>query len=221
MGAQVNLPGLVFQRERGGGQVAAAALRAEQIRREQLATRREEIIYPVKAYGPWVILVAVVILILWGGTRMIRAYELRLRAIPRDARGDAPVLILNQGRQLVAYDPDRAFGPATVFGDAVEQPQLAAPDVQERVTLRDQTIDAVTRGLAGSKRQRPARQRAAQIMTRQPPPTIKGPIRVVDPRRVRGWLQDVTPQALRNALTIDADVDVMEVNDDDVTNSQG
>ena len=176
----------------------------------------------MRAYGPWVILVAVVILILWGGYRMIRAYELRLRAIPRDARGDAPVLILNQGRQLVAYDPDRAFGPATVFGDKVQQPELAAPDVQERVTLRDQTIDAVSRGLAGGTSRRPSRRKAAQLMAGQPPPAIKGPIRVVEPRRVRGWLQDVTPQALRNALTIDAiDADVMEVNDDDVTHSQG
>ncbi len=188
-------------------QAVEEALRKERIRREQLVTRQEEIVYPVKAYGPWVILLALVGLILWGGHGILKAYMLRLRAIQRDERGDAPVLILNQGRQIVAYDPDRAFGPALLMGrdGQVTQPQLAPPELQGPVTLRDQTIDAVTRGRPGNA---PSAQqkRAAQAMVAQPPPTRPtpaGPVRIVEARQVRGWLKDVTPQALRGMLTLD------------------
>lgn len=186
-------------------QASETAMRAEQIRREQLATQREEIVYPVRAYGPWVILAAVVLLILWGGYGVIKAYTLRLRVIQRDERGDAPLILLEQRRAIGLFDSDKGFWPALVFGrdGQVQQPQLAPPELQERVTMRDQTIDAVTRGLPGNATRRPAGRRAAQIIAQQPPPAITGPVQIVEPQQVRGWLRDVTPQALRNVLQSD------------------
>lgn len=189
-------------------QRAEAALHAEQVQQAQLETRRQRIVYPVKAYGPWVALLAFVAVLIWGGYRLIRAYEIRLRSVQRDARGDAPVLVFQQGKRIVAYDPDRSVGPATVFDADVHQPQLTDPDTQERTTARDQTIDLGSRGLP----QRTARRGVSQAKARQllqqasQGPGSTGPVRVVPPARVRPWLREVRPQALRHALTVEGEV---------------
>ncbi len=185
-----------------------ATIQAAEAARAELATRREEVIYPVKAYGPWVILAVVLIWALWAGYRLMRAWELRLRAVPRDARGDAPVLLLDQrGGNFVILDPDRAFGPATVVGETVTQPALAAPELQERTTARDQAIDLASRGVPQARSQaagQPSVRQAAQLMG--PPRALVGPVRVIPPARIRGWLRDVEPQALRDALTVEGEV---------------
>jgi chemotaxis protein histidine kinase CheA len=189
-------------------QRAEAALHAEQVQQAQLETRRQRIVYPVKAYGPWVALLAFVTVLIWGGYRLIRAYEIRLRSVKRDARGDAPVLVFQQGKRIVAYDPDRSVGPATIFDTDVHQPQLTDPDTQERTTARDQTIDLGSRGLP----QRTARRGVSQAKARQllqqasQGPASTGPVRVVPPARIRPWLREVRPQALRHALTVEGEV---------------
>ena len=191
-------------------QRTAAALQAEQVQQAQLETRRQRIVYPVRAYGPWAVLLALVAVVIWGGTRLIRAVEIRLRSIQRDARGDAPVLVFQQGKRIVAYDPDRAVGPATVFAEDVTQPQLADPTVQERTTARDQTIDLRSRGVPRRSKQGVSQRQAQRLLQRASAgsPTDHR-VQVVAPQRVRPWLREVRPQALRKALTIDGEAEVL------------
>lgn len=181
---------------------------AEAQRRAAVDAQRERMLMPLVTYGPWVLLVALALLTGYGVLRAIAVLELRARAIRRDARGDAPLLVLPHGRGVVVYDGDRAFGPATVVdADSVTMPALVATEQQASVTMRDQAVDLATRGLprpdqAGQGRQRAMAQRLA--LTGAPPQ-----VRVIDPQAVRSWLQDVTPQAL--ALTMrDVEVEVME-----------
>jgi hypothetical protein len=149
-------------------------------------------------------------LLVWGGYRAIRALEMRLRAIHRDARGDAPLMIFQQGGRIVAYDPDRAFGPATVFDAEVTQPQLTEPAAQERTTARDQTIDLTSRGLPQAQRRTrrvsPAQGRKLLERASTQTPAASGPVQVVPPARIRPWLREVRPQAVRNALIVEGEV---------------
>lgn len=134
-------------------QAAVAAIRAEQVERERLATQRERIIYPVKAFGPWVLAIAALVVLLWGLFRFIGAAEMQLRAVRRDSRGDAPLLIMQQGRHLMVYDADRSPGAAiTMLNGAIEQPALADAEAQGMVTARDQAIDMAHRGLPAQTR---------------------------------------------------------------------
>ena len=152
---------------------ARATIQAAEVYRAELAAERDRIVTPIKAWGPWVLIVVSAITFLVGAWRLFRGLEMRLRALPRDRRGDAPLLVMDQrGGQIVVYDPDRALGPATVIGREVTQPQLAPPEDQERVTARDQAIDLAHRGSTGQARSPTARQRqAAQLMsTLKPPP---------------------------------------------------
>jgi len=168
----------------------AQAARAEQAR---LEAERARLVYPVRAYGPWLILAVAVILLAWGGYLAFPALATRLRAVPRDQRGDAPVLLLPKpGGGVVVLDPDRSFGPAVVIDGEVTQPQLAPPEYQDRTTARDQAVDLVTRGLPGQRRRR--RRASTPLLNpgRQRPPVV----RVVPPEAVKPWLEEVEPKVL-------------------------
>jgi len=190
-------------------QAANDALRAEQLAREQLTTRRERLVYPVKAYGPWAMLIAAVGVIIWGAWRIIRASEHRLAAVPRDARGDAPLIPVRlPGGGIAWYDPDRNFGPTLVVDQQgqVSQPPLASAEAQERVTARDQAIDLAHRGLpdAAAAPKRVTPRQAAALAQSTASPSLE--VQVVDPAQVRTWLRDVEPQALQQALTFEEEV---------------
>ncbi len=182
---------------------AIDAINAEIVERERLTTERERLVYPVRAYGPWALLIAVVAMILWGGWRLVRSYEMRLRAIPRDARGDAPVLVLQQGGRTQVIDVDPyLYGAAVIDADGdIRQPQLTAdPEQQERIKRRDQVIDLLSRGLPGGNRsRRPGPAQAGKLMGGQGLPSA-GPVRVIDPQQVRPWIRDVERQALAGAV---------------------
>ena len=178
-----------------------AAESAAAARRAELATRREELIYPLKAYGPWALVVLLAGLFAFAAIRFIKAAEVRARAIRRDARGDAPLLAFPNGRGgMLVYDPDRSFGPVAVLDGEVSMPSLVDEDQQAAVTMRDQAVDLATRGLPRKERQRSqsTRRRQAQrlAMTGAPPR-----VQVIPPTRVAAWLQDVRPKAL--AMTIE------------------
>lgn len=188
---------------------ADEALRAEQLERERLATQRERIVYPVRAYGPWLILLCAAGMLIWGAYRFIRVGELRAQAVPRDARGDAPLIPVRlPGGGIVWLDLDIANGPVTVItGDGeVSQPMLAAPEVQERTKARDQAIDLVHRGLPSQTPRRVTPQQAARLAQTNPAPQLTGPVQIIDPAQVRKWLQEVEPQALSGALIVEGEV---------------
>lgn len=170
----------------------AEAARAEQAR---LEAERERLTYPVRAYGPWVMIIATFALMIWAARRLTRAVENRIRAIPRDPRGDAPILVLPlQGGGEVIVDPDRSFGPALEIRGGVAQPQLAPPDYQAAVTARDQAVDLVNRGLPG---QAPRRRRL--------PPGFDGGLRrVMVLRRLdQAAMAGILPPPMAQALEAD------------------
>ena len=176
--------------------VAAAAIataQAAQAEQARLEAERARLVYPVRAYGPWVVLAVTVILLTWGGYLAFPALAARLRAVPRDRRGDAPVLLLPKpGGGIVVVDPDRSFGPATVIDTEVTQPQLVPPEYQDRTTARDQAVDLVTRGLPGERRKRRWTPTALLNPGRQRPPVV----RVVPPEAVKPWLEEVEHKVL-------------------------
>ena len=178
-----------------------AAESAAAIRQAELATKREELIYPLKAYGPWALVVLLAGLFAFAAIRFIKAAEVRARAIRRDARGDAPLLAFPNGRGgMLVYDPDRSFGPVAILDGEVSMPSLVDEDQQAAVTMRDQAVDLATRGVASPPRKRSSstRKRQAQrlAMTGAPPR-----VQVIPPTKVAAWLQDVRPKAL--AMTIE------------------
>ncbi len=187
-----------------------ATVQAAQADKARLDAERERMIYPLKAFGPWAILAMAVVFILWGGYRLVGALEMRLRVVNRDARGDAPLLVLRTGRLGIAVvDADRSMGPATLLmNDSVSQPALADPDRQAQVTARDQAVDLAHRGLpAGSEAQKKRVAQAARMLTAEPQPEPVEPrplpagLRIVPPAEVRRWLDDVKPKALAAAIT--------------------
>ncbi|MEA3397439.1 MAG: hypothetical protein U9R05_08260, partial [Chloroflexota bacterium] len=145
---------------------AIATVQAAEAEKAELEAKRARLTYPVRAYGPWVILCAAVALLLWGLYRLIQAEVIRRRVIQRDARGDAPLVVVERpGGEIVVFDPDRGFWPVTVI-DAqgqVTQPALAPPELQERVTARDQAVDLATRGLPGRTPRRNSTAAARQL----------------------------------------------------------
>jgi len=167
---------------------------AQEMRREEMRTRRDEITYPIRAYGPWLLVAVGMVAFVWGFYTVLRGLEVQLRAV-RDGNGDVSFVVVQEQRRRVAVvNPRRALGPALVFDGEVRQPQLIADDVQERVTARDQSVALARASAAASQ--------ASQPGTEITPGAFYG-VRVVDPDRVRAWLRDVRAQVLQRALTME------------------
>ncbi|MDR7427974.1 MAG: hypothetical protein QN160_09970 [Armatimonadota bacterium] len=170
----------------------AEAARAEQA---HLEAERERLTYPLRAYGPWVMGFTIFALMAWAARRLTRAAENRIRAIPRDPRGDAPILVLPmRGGGEVVVDPDRSFGPALEIRGGVTQPQLAPPEYQAAVTARDQAVDLINRGLPG---QAPRRRRLPGGLPGLVPPS-PAIVRVVPPEQIHPWLEEVEAKMLED-----------------------
>ncbi len=176
---------------------------AEERRRAAQKARRDEMLLPFTTYGPWVIGVILIGVLIYGLIRLIITFELRGRAIKRDARGDAPLMVMRNGRATVIYDADRMFGPITrMEAGGISMPALVDDAYQAQVTMRDQAVDLATRHLPqadADRRGMNSRQRAAAklAMTGNGAPPV---VRVIDAQAVRGWLQEVNPQALQLSM---------------------
>jgi len=176
------------------------ALIAERNRLER-EDRIREMLLPFTTYGPWVIGALLIAVLVYGLVRLIVTMELRGRAIKRDERGDAPLLLLRNGRgEMVIFDGDRAFGPATRMDrSGISMPALVDDEYQAQVTMRDQAVDLATRHLPQRDREMNKRQRAAArklAMTASSPQTV----RVIDAQCIQPWLNDVRPQALELSM---------------------
>jgi hypothetical protein len=164
----------------------------------RMAAERQRTINKVQAAAPWVILAIAVPLVaylawIWGNTE-----ALRRRAIPRDPRGDAPILILDDHRHRNVIDPDLFFGAVVSIGKSgqPEAPMLSAPELQSQVKARDQAVDLVSRGLPGQS----PRRRALPAFPQPPSNPLLGNVRVVESEEVKDWLSDVLPRIQRQAL---------------------
>src|SRR5574341_366002 len=177
---------------------ALQTAQAAQADMARLAAERQRTINKIQAAAPWIILAIAVPLVtylawIWGNTE-----ALRRRAIPRDPRGDAPILILDGHGRRNVIDPDLIFGAVVSIGKGGQPkaPALAPPDLQSQVKARDQAVDLVSRGLPG---QAPRRRALPALTQSQPNPSLTN-IRVVEPDEVKDWIADVSPRIQRRAL---------------------
>ena len=140
------------------GLQALQTAQAAQADMARLAAERQRTINQVQAAAPWVILAIVVPFVIYLAWQFGSVETLRRRAIPRDPRGDAPILILDDHGRRNVIDPDLFFGAAVSIGrnGRPEAPTLAAPELQAPVKARDQAVDLVSRGLPGQTPQRRA-----------------------------------------------------------------
>ena len=173
-------------------QAYATAMAGEAISVE-LAVQRERMTNKVKAVVPWVFLVAVFVVSLALAIRWSR-----VRPVLRDARGDAPLLVID-GK---VYDADRNPYPLLDLSQKKpEIPALVPPELQAPTTARDQMIDLTTRGSldapSNDRRKSAAKQMASQNMGALP--TVK----VLPPEQVRPLLKDVLPGIVRDAIEAD------------------
>jgi hypothetical protein len=177
---------------------ALQTAQAAQADMARMAAERQRTINKVQAAAPWVILAIAVPLVaylawIWGNTK-----ALRRRAIPRDPRGDAPILILDDHGHRNVIDPDLFFGAVVSIGKSgqPEAPMLSAPELQSQVKARDQAVDLVSRALPGQS----SRRRTLPALTKPPSNPALGNVRVVEPEEVKDWLSDVLPCIQRQAL---------------------
>jgi hypothetical protein len=164
----------------------------------QLAAERQRTINTVQATAPWAILAIAVPLVaylawLWGRTE-----SLRRRAIPRDLRGDAPILILDDHGRRNVIDPDLFFGAVVSISKngMPEAPLLAAPELQAQLKARDQAVDLLNRGLPGQNN----RQKSLPEIYQPQPGQTTANVRIVAPHEVKDWLLDVLPRIHQRAL---------------------
>jgi hypothetical protein len=180
------------------GLQALQTAQAAQADMARMAAERQRTINKVQAAAPWVVLTILVPLVaylawLWGN-----AEALRRRAIPRDPRGDAPILILDGHGRRNVIDPDLFFGAALTINKEgqMEAPSLTAPQHQSQVKARDQAVDLISRGLPS---QAPRRRTLPALPQSQPNPPSAN-VRVVEPDEVKEWLSDVLPRIQQQSL---------------------
>lgn len=165
----------------------ATALHGEAVSVE-LAIERERLMNNLWAVTPWAACVMLLAALVISAMRWSR-----VRPILRDARGDAPLLILD-GK---VYDADRNPQPLLdVSGKKPSIPALTDPDLQAATTARDQMIDLVSRGSHRSKT-------AGQMMQRMAPPAAQPQISVLSAEESRPLLRDVLPGIVRDTLDVD------------------
>jgi len=159
----------------------------------ELAIERERMMNQVQAVAPWGALISAFIFALFIAFRWSK-----VRPIQRDARGDAPLLVVNGS----IYDADRNPHPLLdLSGKKAAIPALVAPAIQAATTARDQMIDLATRGVQGQIN--PQRKAVAQKMatTNMLPAPIG--VQVITPEQARPLLGDVIPGIVRDAIETD------------------
>src|SRR5512133_2341023 len=131
----------------------------------ELAVERERMMNKVQAAAPWGALCVAFVFVLVMAFRWSK-----VRPIQRDARGDAPLLVI-EGK---VYDADRNPYPLVdLSGKKPQIPTLTLPEMQIPTTARDQMIDLATRGGQGQanlQRKAIAQKMAAQNILQQPSP---------------------------------------------------
>jgi hypothetical protein len=160
-------------------------------RTDELSLQRKELMNNVAAVTPWAafgiaFIAAILLVFRWS----------RVRVIPRDERGDAPLLLdLVDG---ISFDPDR--NPSSAGGltrqDLKQLPEFTSAE-RLQVTAHDQLLDMASRTPKEVSRKILS---APNLFENGTLPKIQ----VLDPSQARPLFQDVIPHLLQYA--IDADV---------------
>jgi hypothetical protein len=125
---------------------ATATNQAAQAEQALMALERERRLQPLKTYGPWLIGLALLLLLAglggWSLVTAVRVWDARKRVIPHGPFGRPLVLLDGPNGRRTILDPSRLFGPAvTVDGERVTMPQLTTPDYQNQTTARSQAVE--------------------------------------------------------------------------------
>lgn len=146
-----------------------------------MAARRERMTNGMIAWGPWVLLIALV-----GVGIFVTVRKSAFGTVPRDANGMMPGVVIIAGQKKQFISPDRMAGPViTVDNHSVTAPQLVAPDVQEAATRRAQAVEAIN-ALP------PQQQNRGMGLMGQTfnPATPRASIEMMDASRVSGWIDE-------------------------------
>jgi hypothetical protein len=125
---------------------ATATGQAAQAEQAMMQLERERRLQPLKTYGPWLIGLALMLLLAglggWALVTAVRVWDARKRVIPHGPFGRPLVLLHGPNGRRTILDPSRLFGPAvTVDGESVIMPQLTTPDYQNQTTARSQAVE--------------------------------------------------------------------------------
>lgn len=190
--AWTSTPNFTATVEAAAAGAQATALHGQAVSVE-LAVEREQMMNKVQAVVPWAALVVSFVFVLVLAFRWSK-----VRPVQRDARGDAPLLVID-GK---VYDADRNPYPLVdLSGKKPQIPALTAPEIQTATTARDQMIDLATRG--SQVQPKPQRQAIAQKMAAQNFLPQPAPVRILSPERARPLLGDVIPGIVRDAIETD------------------
>jgi hypothetical protein len=178
--------------EAAAASAQATALHGQAVSVE-LAVERERMMNKVQAVAPWAVLGVTFIFVLVLAFRWSK-----VRPVQRDARGDAPLLVID-GK---VYDADRNPYPLVdLSGKKPHIPALTAPEMQSATTARDQMIDLATRG--GQGQANPQRKTLSQKMAAQNILPQLAQVRILPPEQARPLLGDVIPGIVRDAIETD------------------
>lgn len=125
---------------------ATATSQAAAAQQEAMRLERERRLQPLKTYGPWLIGIALLILLTGMGSWVLiiamKAWDARQRVIANGPFGRPLVLLDGPNGRRTILDPSRLFGPVvSVEGESVTMPQLAAPELQNQTTARSQAVE--------------------------------------------------------------------------------
>lgn len=173
-------------------QAYATAMAAEAINTD-LAVQRAKMMNKVQATVPWIILLTILIMAVLWVVRRSRFY-----LIPRDQRGDAPLLIMKDR----VYDADRNPLPLLdLAGEEPAIPLLTPLELQAPTTARDQMIDLATRGDTVAAPQH-RRKEVAQQIGKEALPALPE-VHLLPPTQAKPWVKDVFPHIIRDAIEAD------------------
>jgi hypothetical protein len=128
---------------------AAIAISAEATAQAvQRQTERERITQPLRTFGPWLLAVLALVLVMYLGLKAWTLFEDRKRLVRRRPDEGEPVMIVSRERLALPLRQFRAYADMT---HQQERAPLLAPTVeaQESATMRQQTTNAILAQQAG------------------------------------------------------------------------
>ena len=105
---------------------AIATVQAARAKKEELDAKIAELVYPLKAYGPWILLALAAGLMVFGFYRFIVVMEARQRVI--QSTGDKNVIVIDPSGRVI--QPQNAFGPVLD-----PQQRILPPTADEQLTV--------------------------------------------------------------------------------------
>jgi hypothetical protein len=189
---------------------AIATVQVARARKEELDAQIEELVYPLKAYGPWVLLLIAVVAIVFGLYRFAVVMEARQRVI--QSEGSKNVIVLDPSGKVL--QPHSALGPILDPRQRILPPtadeQLIVTENAQRITAIRATHPPQDSGRSDNRTTRQHRYREAagamlrpQLQRHDKPPT-PGLRQIYDLRTLKHAYQAglLTPQ-MAQALETD------------------